>query len=138
MVVLPFRFDAGVILTMRVALPLPVIIIFASGTRILLLELAVTASVPAGVSASPMVNDIEPVGTSSWSSLRGYRSDGRSIVNRSNRQLKRGRGRRDPIAYGEGNGCCTTCAADRRDRHSPILSRSCHDNICNRYERKIA
>src|SRR5688572_23619070 len=64
MVVAPCLSVAGVIRTMRAA-PLPEIIIFASGTIVFSLELAVTTSVPAGVSASPMVNDIDAVGTSS-------------------------------------------------------------------------
>ena len=57
------------------------------------------------------------------SSLRGYRSDGGGIVNGSNRQQKSGRGCRDPIAYRERNGCCTTYAGGRRNRHGPVLSR---------------
>ncbi len=64
MVATPFLSGAGVIRTVRVLL-LPKGIIFASGTRVLLLELAVTVSALAAVSASAMVNDIEPVGTSS-------------------------------------------------------------------------
>ena len=64
MVATPLLSGAGVIRTVRVLL-LPKKIIFASGTRVLLLELAVTVSALAAVSASAIVNDIEPVGTSS-------------------------------------------------------------------------
>ena len=45
--------------------PLPPRVMFAAGTNVVLLELAVTVRLPAEVSASPTVKAIAPVGVSS-------------------------------------------------------------------------
>src|SRR5918994_1465713 len=63
-VAVPYWLAAGVILTIREA-PVPVIIIFTSGTSVLLLELPLTNNDAAPDSASPTVNGIDAVGRSS-------------------------------------------------------------------------
>ena len=65
MVVVPLTPGAGVRTTVRLA-PLPPNVMFASGTSAVFDELPASVKVPAGVSASPMVNAIAEVGVFSF------------------------------------------------------------------------
>ena len=65
MVELPLPVVAGVMTTVRLA-PLPPNTMFASGTNAGFDELAASARLPGGVSASPMVNAIAEVGVFSF------------------------------------------------------------------------
>ena len=61
MVVVPFSPATGVMTTFRLA-PVPPKVMLAFGTRVVFDELPASVKLPGGVSASPMVNAIGPVG----------------------------------------------------------------------------
>ena len=69
-VVVPFAFGAGVIVTVRLA-PLPPKTMLPFGTSVVLLEVPLTMSEPGAVSTSPTVKPIAPVFVSSSIEVSG-------------------------------------------------------------------